>query len=270
MTEAIPDHPMSRHKLGVVLESLQQPIKEAIRLAATLGIEGVQVDAVGDLTPETLSGTGRRELRHRLRSVGLECAAVGCPLRHPLYTLDRYEPRLQRVMQTLSMAYDLGARVVTAFAGPIPPADDPARLVLNDTLERLGRHGERVGATLALVVGAEPPQVLGDYLRSFRCGGLGVVVDPATLIMRRMHPTEAVRVFGEQLALLHARDAVPERPDRFAEEAPLGHGDVDWMGLLGALEEVDYRGWILLRRGPCPDPVRDLRQGVALLRKLGA
>ncbi|MCS6977602.1 MAG: sugar phosphate isomerase/epimerase [Gemmatales bacterium] len=261
---------MARNRIGAVLESLQLPIKEAVRVASTLGIEGVQVDAVGDLAPEALSSTGRREFRHRLRSVGLELAALGCPLRHPLYHLERYEARVKHVMQALSLAYDLGAGVVTIFAGTIPNPDDPARTILTDTLERLGSYGERVGATLALAAGAEPPQVLADYLRTFRCGGLGVFVDPASLLMRRMDPSEAVRLFKEQLALLHARDALSERPDRLAEEVPLGHGDVDWMGLLGALEEIDYRGWIVIRRGQTPDPAADIRNAAALLRRLGA
>lgn len=261
---------MARHKIGAVVESLRLPIKEAVRVAATLGIEGVQVDAVGDLSPETLSATGRREFRHRLRSVGLELAALGCPLRHPLYHLERHEARVRHVLQTLSMAYDLGARVVTTFSGTIPNADDPARAILTDTLERLGSHGERVGATLALAAGAEPPQVLADYLRTFRCGGLGVLVDPASLLMRRLEPLEALRVFKEQLVLLHARDAVPERPDRLAEEVPLGQGDVDWLGVLGALEEIDYRGWLVIRRGQSLDPAADIRNGAALLRRLGA
>jgi L-ribulose-5-phosphate 3-epimerase len=262
---------MARHKLGVVLESLPGQIKEAIPLAASLGVQGVQVDAVGDLAPETLTGTGRRELRHRLHTAGLELAALGCPLRHPLYELDRYEARLRHVMQALSMAYDLGARVVVAFAGTIPPAEDQARrTILTDTLARLGSHGERVGAALALAAGAEDPSVLCQYLRQFRCGGLGVVVDPATLLMRRYDPVEAVRLFQDQLLLIHARDAWSERPDRLAEEAPLGQGDVDWLSVIGALEEVEYRGWLVIRRGPAANPVEDVRRGAAFLRQLGA
>ena len=59
---------MNRLKIGVRLESLGLPLRRALFEAGQLGVAGVQVDAAGDLSPNRLSETGRREFRHLLRS----------------------------------------------------------------------------------------------------------------------------------------------------------------------------------------------------------
>src|SRR5262249_59460571 len=68
-------------KLGVRLESLGLPLRPALTATAKMGAAGVQVDAAGDLSPERLSQTGRRELGNLLRSHNLQLTALGCPLR---------------------------------------------------------------------------------------------------------------------------------------------------------------------------------------------
>jgi sugar phosphate isomerase/epimerase len=258
-------------RIAAVLESLSLPLKQALRVASTLGIDGVQVDAVGDLSPDSLSQTGCKDFRHRLRSLNLELCALGCPLRHGLADLQNLDLRLQHVKKVLSLAFDLGPRLVVVFAGPIPAEEDArVRQVLRDSLTTLGRHAERVGSTLALATGLEPPATTAVFLEGLDCGGLGANVDPANFLARGFDPYAAVRTLHAYLAHVHARDTRAARPDRHAEEVPLGHGDVDWVEFLGALEEAGYRGWLTLRRGPCADPAGDLKAGAALLRRLGA
>src|SRR4051794_40640295 len=111
-------------KLGVRLESFGKSVRQGLFEAQRLGVEGVQVDAVGDLAPDRLTDTGRREFRHLLRSHGLELTALGCPLRHGLDTPAKLEPRIDRVRQVMSLSFDLGARRAIVEAGRIP--DDPA------------------------------------------------------------------------------------------------------------------------------------------------
>ena len=60
----------SRLRIGVRLESLGLPLRRGLHEVERLGVTGVQVDAAGDLSPQTLSQTGRREF-HREPSVAL-------------------------------------------------------------------------------------------------------------------------------------------------------------------------------------------------------
>jgi sugar phosphate isomerase/epimerase len=48
---------------------------------------------------------------------------------------------------------------------------------------------------------------------------------------------------------------------------PVGHGDIDWMTYLGTLEEVEYRGWLVVEREQGENRVADVEAGVAFLRR---
>ena len=50
-------------KLGICMESTGLSLRSALPQAARWSVGGVQIDAVGDLLPEKLTTTGRRELR---------------------------------------------------------------------------------------------------------------------------------------------------------------------------------------------------------------
>src|SRR5437588_3114042 len=112
--------PMNRVKLGVRLESLGLPLRKALQHVAPLGVSGVQVDSIGDLSPSQLSQTGRREFRHLLRGYNLELTALGCPLRRGLDAPEDQQPRLEHVQAVLALSCDLGPRVAVAQAGAVP------------------------------------------------------------------------------------------------------------------------------------------------------
>ena len=61
---------MIRNPLGLRLDP-DGPVRDQIFEAARLGAKGVVLDAIGDLAPQRLAETGRRELRHILRTVEL-------------------------------------------------------------------------------------------------------------------------------------------------------------------------------------------------------
>ncbi len=260
-------------KLAVKLESLGKPPRQAFALAGalgTLGVQGVQMDAVGDLSPDSLSATGRRDVRNRLRALNLQGAALGCPLRHGLDAAGGLEVRVAYVKKVLQLAYDLGPRLVIFYPGALRLEDGrPADLQVLGGLSDLARHGERVGARLALETGPETPEAVQQFVAPFSTEAIGLNLDPATRLRYGQDPRGAARVWGERLLHVHARDARPGRPDQGLEEVPLGHGDVDWVGFLGALEEVGYTGWLTIQRAPTPDPVAELRAAARFLRGLG-
>src|SRR5438067_2106162 len=147
---------MSKLRLGIRLESLSLPLRRGLQEAERVGVTGVQVDAVGDLSPKSLSQTGRREFTHLLRSHNLELTALGCPLRRGLDTAQDQQPRIEHVRKVMSLSYDLGPRVVIVQAGKIPEdVADPRAALLTESLTALGQHGGRTGTTVALETGLE-------------------------------------------------------------------------------------------------------------------
>ncbi|HEX4591909.1 MAG TPA: sugar phosphate isomerase/epimerase family protein [Gemmataceae bacterium] len=256
-------------KLGVTLESLGLPFRRGLAEVRRLGLAGIQVDAVGELSPDRLTDTGKRELRHLLRSNGLELTALGCPLRHGLDEPENLQPRIDRVRQVMSLSFELGARITIVQAGRISDAaDDPRMPFLRESLLALGQHGDRTGATLALETGLESGESLKTFFDTLDTGGLGVNYDPANLLMNGFDPVENLAPLKDRIVHTHAKDARRARVSRAAMEAPLGGGDIDWMQYLGTLGALEYRGWVVIERETGTDRIADVAAGVAFLRRL--
>lgn len=75
---------MNRCKFGVKLECFGVPLRKALLLAAQAGAQGVQFDVTGELSPDKLSESGRREISYLLRSYNLQLASIFCPLSNGL------------------------------------------------------------------------------------------------------------------------------------------------------------------------------------------
>jgi sugar phosphate isomerase/epimerase len=259
---------MNALKIGIRLESLGLPLRRALREAQHLGVTGVQADAAGDLSPHTLSQTGRRAFLHLLRSYNLELTALGCPLRKGLDIPEDQQQRIDHTRRVLDLSLDLGARIAIVEAGQVPEkADDPRALLLAEALQALGRHGDRVGAVLALETGLESGAVLGAFLDRFDTGGLGVNLDPANLLVHDFDPCASAQALQGKVVHTHATDARRGVASRAAQEAPLGDGDIDWPRYLGVLEEIGYRGWLTIERASGDNRVADVTAGVGFLRR---
>jgi sugar phosphate isomerase/epimerase len=256
-------------KIGVRLESLALPLRRALESAAKLGVPGVQLDAVADLAPDALSQTGRRAFRNLLRSHNLELTALGCPMRRGLDVAENLEARIGHVRKVLALSADLGPRRVIVEAGRIPDDDKAAAFtLLSESLLALGHHSDRIGAVLALETGQEPAETMARFLGRFDTGGLGANFDPANLLIHGFDPYAAAPALGKRLVHTHAKDARQASASRSAAEVPLGHGDIDWLRLLGLLEEVEYDGWLTVERESGERKLADVTEGVGFLRRL--
>lgn len=259
---------MNRLHIGVRLESLGLPLRHGLRELERLGVTGVQIDAAGDLSPQTLSQTGRREFRHLLRAHNLELTALGCPLRHGLDTATGLEARIEYVRQALNLSFDLGPRIVIVQAGRIPEdREDPRARFLTESLLALGHYGDRTGGVLALESGLESGQVLRQFLDGFDSGGLGVNLDPASLLLGGSDPYESTRALRGRVVHAHAQDARQAGPNPAGQLVPLGHGDIEWMRYLSVLEEIEYRGWLVVVQETGNNRIGDVTAGVQFLRR---
>ena len=260
---------MQPPRLGINLTSLGLPLRRGLLEASKLGVAGVQLDAAGDLSPAALSQTGRRELRHLLRSHNLELTALGCPLRHGLDVAEHQEARIDHVRNVLALSFDLGPRVVVVQAGRVPDEpDSPRDRLMSDALRALGQHGDRTGTALALETGLESGETLAKYLGRFDTGGLGVNLDPANFVLNGFDPVAGTRALAGRIAHAHAKDARGTTANRAAQEVPLGHGDLEWMGYLGVLTEIEYHGWLVVERETGENRLADIAHGVGFLRRL--
>jgi sugar phosphate isomerase/epimerase len=262
---------MNRFKLGIVLETVGLPVRQALPEAAKLAVQGVQIDAVGDLAPDQMTATGRREFKTLLRTFNLELSALNVPLRRGLDVAENLQPRIEHVRKVMQLAFDLGARKVIVPLPKVP--DDPASpraVTAREALSALGSFGDRVGAQVALEAGLDPGEKVRDYLATFDTGSLGVNFDPANFLLNGFDPLASLAALAGKVIHTHARDGRTATVGGGAREVPVGAGDIEWMVYVATLESIDYRGFLTVDRETGDDRFRDVAAGVQFLRRFVA
>lgn len=253
---------MIRSPLGLRLDP-DRPVREQLREAAALGVRGVVVDATGDLAPQRLSETGRREFRHLLRSVELSLVALNLPTRRAFDTPDQLEERLRRADLAFEMAFELGTALVVARVGGIPPDSNAfARATFSNAVSDLGRRADHRGVRLAIETGPDTGESLRALLDGFNSVGLAASIDPAALLQNAHDLPATVRALGPWVAHAYANDATSSSQIiTMSRRSGLPPGSIDWEEYLGSLEEVNYRGYLTL----WPDHTRDPKGQVTRL-----
>jgi len=261
---------MNRCKFGVKLECFGVPLRKALLLAAQAGAQGVQFDAVGELSPDKLSESGRREIAYLLRSYNLQLASIFFPLRYGLDVSLDQEQRILHLKKVMDLGFDLGSRVLAIHAGQIPQEKEEKRIAtLTESLSFLGAHGDRIGVSLALETGLESGKVLADFLSKIDSGALGAALNPGNLILNGFDPLQAVLDLGSRIKLVHAREIECNGPGRAAREVPLGKGDFDWNSLMVYLDHSGFQGFMICEKEEGDDKAEQLVHGLRFLKALG-
>ncbi len=256
-------------KIGVCLESLGLPLRAGLPQSAKLGLGGVQVNAVGELSPDKLGDTGRREVRNLLKTYHQQITALNCPLRYGLDVAENQQPRIEYIRQALSLAFDLGSRVVIVPCPKLPgEGEDVQATLLREALADLGRHGDRVGVLLALEIGLDSPEAVAAYLGSYDVGSLKVNYDPANLLVNGFDPVKGVLPLHKLIVHTHARDVRRTSLTMGAKEVRLGAGDIDWLSYIATLSVVEYQGWLTIERETAADRIGEITAAAEFLKRM--
>ena len=260
---------MAAIKIAIQLAGLRMPFRKAVVTAARLGATGVEIDARGDVRPDELGQTGLREVRRLLEENDLRVVAVGFQTRRGYEVPDEIERRVAATKAAMKFAADLRAPVLINQAGRVP--DEPQGAAWNlliQTLADIGSYGQHVGVMLAALTGAESGADLARLIGALPPAAIGANLDPGGLIINGFSPRQAVEELGANILHVHARDAVRDLARGRGLEVPLGRGSVDFPGLLGALEELPYRGSFTIARSSAEAPEFEIGEAVKYLRSL--
>ncbi|MFO0937034.1 MAG: sugar phosphate isomerase/epimerase family protein [Gemmataceae bacterium] len=274
----------NRLKLAVVAESTGLTLRQAIAKASEWGCQGIQFDAYGDLAPDKLSETGRREFRNLLRSYNLELSALHVPLRRGLDVRDDLQPRLDYIRKVMGLSFDLQSKIVvlpcpalpakpeavddTADAGNRRESEEELRgNTLRESLDLLSQHGDRIGCTVSLEAGIDSGSALKTYLAGFDRGTLMVCYDPANFMLNGYDPLTNLAALSGLVNVTHARDARKNRVSGGGEELPVGAGEIEWMALIATLESIGFSGYLTVQRTGGLTRMQDVANGVQFLRR---
>ena len=128
---------------------------------------------------------------------------------------------------------------------------------------------EKKRIVLGLETGQETASALATFLQKLQRPNVGVNIDPANMVLYdNGNPVAALRTLGPWLRQVHIKDAVRTKtPGTWGDEVPAGTGDVRWKDFFATLEEVGYRGPLVIEREAGAQRVADVRTARSLLEK---
>ena len=280
---------MKQFPIGVIVESFRTDTLTAIKTAADMGVQGLQMYCTyGEHAPENMSPAARRELLDLVKSHGLRFSAICGDRGRGFGHADLNPELIEKSKRILDMSLDMECGIVTTHIGVVPadPTHDRYK-IMQDACYTLAEYADSVGARFAVETGPETSADLKAFLDSLGgTKGVGVNLDPANLVMvTGDDPVVAVHNLKDYIVHTHAKDGVmlhrgnPEYiygvvhpvPQEFQgiqyfEEVPLGQGNVHFDTYMAALDEIGYKGFLTIERECGNSPEADIRLAVEHLR----
>lgn len=277
---------MKKFPIGVMMESFRTDYQTALKTAADLGADGVQIYARGQFDMSVITKEKTRELKDVLASNGLVVSAICGDLGHGFGQPELNPSLIDTSKKIMEWAAELGTNIVTTHIGVVPPDPNHPRYgIMQEACGQLCRYADDMGAHFAIETGPETAQVLKGFLDSLGSRGVAVNLDPANLVMvTGDDPVAAVDILKDYIVHTHAKDGIklldksPEviygleedemLNDPAFKEVPLGEGSVDFPNYLKALEAIGYNGFLTIEREVGDNPKGDIEKAAAFLRNL--
>ena len=280
---------MYQFPIGVILESFRLDRSAAIRQAAAIGANGIQMYATyGENSAENLNSQARKDLLREVKDQGLVFSALCGDLGHGFGDPDLNPKLIEQSKRIIDLAKDLETNVVTTHIGVVPSdPSHPRYQIMQEACFALAAYADSVDAHFAIETGPETSLVLKNFLDSLNSTGVAVNLDPANLRMvTGDDPVQAVYNLRRYIVHTHAKDGnklrdgnpeyiygvthpIPEEVKNtcYFEEVPLGTGSVDFPNYLKALEDIGYKGFLTIEREAGEDPAADIKTAYNFLKK---
>jgi inosose dehydratase len=246
------------------------PAHEVLDEAARLGFDGVQ-DGIGFPRGSALrSALAERGLRLAEVYVALPCGPDG--LEPDALVLGRrrlaelHAAGGEVLVVALSFTPERAALAGRVASGQAPALSDPGWSELATVLETLGAEARALGHPLAFHGHAgtcvETPDELDRLARTTDPRLVGLCLDVGHCLVGGGDPVAALRRYRSRVVHVHLKDVAAEPLARlrdgtisgFADAlrarifTELGSGILDLAGVLGALADAGYEGWLMVEQ----------------------
>ena len=231
------------------------PLDEAIRRLAAIGYDGVEIGcAAPHAWPAYLSKERRAELRNLLEASGLQAVSLlptpgGGPGFNPASPLpEEREATVRYYNEVIDLASDLGAKKVLYIAGwqIFGTSRQQAWDRTKNCLDQIASHADKKGITIVVEPTAAATNLIEtaddamELMRSVARDNVKVMFDTFHALYRNEIPADHVRAMRDDLVHIHVSDSSRVIP---------GEGRVDWIGLMQALNECGYDGYLTMEIG---------------------
>lgn len=279
---------MYNFPIGAMVDSFRQETRAAIKTAAEIGVQGLQMYATtGENSPENLVGQKRKDLLQYVKDNGLQFSAICGDLGKAFIYPERNVMLIEKSKRIMDLAKELETDVVTTHIGVIPTDKNCERYkVMQAAAYELAQYADSVNAHFAIETGPELAVTLRSFLDDLGSTGVAVNMDPANFAMvTKDDPVQAVYTLQKYIVHTHAKDGVNLKPcnpeDIYSEmdhgawdsepafkELPLGQGAVDFPAYLKALEKIGFKGFLTIEREVGGNPAADIKLAADYLRQI--
>ena len=195
-------------KLGVITDCFKKSHEEGIKLAAELGLNGVQIYATtGEFSP-LLSNEKKQSYKDLLKENNLVVSALCGDMGGYGFEIEKDNAeRIEKTKAIIDLAVEFGTKVVTTHIGVIPSdKNHPRYKVMLSALTECGIYAKEKGVTLAIETGPEKADTLLAFVKDTK-GGVGVNLDPANFTMvTGQDAVQAVYILKDYIVHTHVKD----------------------------------------------------------------
>ena len=281
---------MYQFPIGVIIESFRLDTDSALKKAAEIGADGIQMYATsGEHAPENMNHAARKELLDKVKSNGLRFSAICGDLGMGFGHADKNPALVEKSKRIIDLAKELETDIVTTHIGVVPSDKNHDRYkIMQDACRELAEYADSIGSHFAVETGPETSAVLKEFLDSLGSRGVGVNLDPANLVMvTGDSPVNAVYNLRDYIVHTHAKDGIMLKPcipeyvygvvhpipeevlnECYFEEVPLGTGSVPFAEYLNALDDIGYKGFLTIEREVGDSPEKDIKTAFDYLKKI--
>lgn len=281
-------------KIGVIIDSFRKDFASAVKEAAAVGADGIQIGArflIGDGDKMVSHSSDMKqvelsEAKKIIADAGIKVSAIcgdfGCDM---YYTRNR--ALIDTEKRLLDMAKELGTNIVTTHIGVVPETENCVQYeAMHEVCFELAEYAKSVDGHFAVETGPEKSELLKKFLDSLGSDGVAVNLDPANLVMcAGDDPVVAVHNLKDYIVHTHAKDGIKlcefntkalYSPRYYGlpalkgngicyREVPLGEGGVKWDAYLAALREIGFDGYLTIERECGDSPAEDIAKAVKFL-----
>jgi len=261
---------MFQFPIGAMLESFNLPFREAVKTAASLGVNGLQLYMTsGEMAPENLNEKIIREKLDIIKSNGLQVSAICGDFGHGFGNPEKNPSLIERSKKVLDLALHFETNIVTTHIGVVPEDENhPRYKIMQEACSILADHADKNNAHFAVETGPETAVVLKRFLDSLCSKGVAVNLDPANLVMLvGDDPVAAVHTLQDYIVHTHAKDGIKLKGEGAGFlETPLGEGGVPFPSYLKALNDIGYTGFLTIEREVGADRIKDISTAINFLK----
>ena len=281
---------MYQFPIGVIIESFRLDTDSALKKAAEIGADGIQMYATsGEHAPENMNHAARKELLDKVKSNGLRFSAICGDLGMGFGHADKNPALVEKSKRIIDLAKELETDIVTTHIGVVPSDKNHDRYkIMQDACRELAEYADSIGSHFAVETGPETSAVLKEFLDSLGSRGVGVNLDPANLVMvTGDSPVNAVYNLRDYIVHTHTKDGIMLKPcipeyvygvvhpipeevlnECYFEEVPLGTGSVPFAEYLNALDDIGYKGFLTIEREVGDAPEKDIKTAFDYLKNI--